>query len=582
MATSGSFNTSDYEGRYLIFSWSETSKSITGNTTTISWTLKGAGGTSTYRSCQNITVKIDGEVVFEHLKATDGSIKLYDGTVVASGNYTFTHDDDGSRTFEAYAEAGIYVWAVNCTGSSTFTLDPIERESKLSADNGTLGISQEITVTRYNTSFTHTITYTCGNTSGTIVDKSSSTSISWIPPLSLASQNTTGTSVSVTLKIQTYSDSTVIGNASSKTVTMTIPASVKPSCTVSVSDATGYEAKYGSYIKGLSCLQVTITPTATYGASIVSYKAVANGSTYTSDSFTTGVLLTSGTSTVTATVTDARARTSDQASASITGILEYTAPAISSLTVHRCRSNGTLDDQGEYAMVTFSATVTSLNDKNGAEYILHYKKTTDADYTGVALDDLYGTYSVSNYSYIFPADEASSYDVKIAVEDDLYGTTRSTTVSTSFTLLHFNSNGTGIGIGKISERSNAVEFGVPMYDDYGQFESAVSGSSGIWTYKKWLNGDVELWGSYSISNMACTTALGNWYRTAVFTPSAYPFPVYYGYVIANYESDGYGAMLWATTTATDTKPPSYYLIRPTSATIASGKIVFHIKGKWTT
>lgn len=103
-----------------------------------------------------------------------------------------------------------------------------------------------------------------------------------------------------------------------------------------------------------------------------------------------------------------------------------------------------------------------------------------------------------------------------------------------------------------------------------------TGTSGIWTYKKWSDGKVELWGKYSISNLACTTALGSWYRTPVIVPTSFPFNLSNIYLTANYESDGYGAMLWATTQCTSTTPSNYYLIRPTSATIASGVIVMKV------
>ena len=119
-----------------------------------------------------------------------------------------------------------------------------------------------------------------------------------------------------------------------------------------------------------------------------------------------------------------------------------------------------------------------------------------------------------------------------------------------------------------------------VYDNYGKLMSVERGSSGIWSYSKWSNGRVELEGVYNVSNLACTTALGTWYRTAVFQPNNFPFTVYNPKLTANYESEGYGAMLWATTTTITSKPPSYYLIRPTSATIASGKIIFHVTGTW--
>lgn len=110
----------------------------------------------------------------------------------------------------------------------------------------------------------------------------------------------------------------------------------------------------------------------------------------------------------------------------------------------------------------------------------------------------------------------------------------------------------------------------------------LEGTIGMWSYKQWSNGNLELWGTYEVSDVPCTTVLGNMYRTAVFSPGSFPFTVYEPNVTASYESDGYGAMLWATTTATTSELPKYYLIRPTSATITSGKINFHVWGKSTT
>lgn len=149
----------------------------------------------------------------------------------------------------------------------------------------------------------------------------------------------------------------------------------------------------------------------------------------------------------------------------------------------------------------------------------------------------------------------------------------------------------GWDITEISVNSGSVDIVTPgnitmnaasVVDNYGPFESVIQDSSGIWSYKQWSNGTVELWGTYEISNMACATALGSMYRSNVFTIDPFPFTVYNPNVTASYESDGYGAILWATSTATTVQVPSYYLIRPTSTTIVSGKINFHVWGKWTT
>jgi hypothetical protein len=102
---------------------------------------------------------------------------------------------------------------------------------------------------------------------------------------------------------------------------------------------------------------------------------------------------------------------------------------------------------------------------------------------------------------------------------------------------------------------------------------------GTWHIRIWSNGWAEITASYEISNLACNTALGGWYRTAVIGPFTFGLSLVDPVITANYESAGYGALLWATTEATGTQTPSYYLIRPTSATIATGRIQVRVSGK---
>lgn len=145
MASSGSFNTNAYGSgdyyRYLNFSWSVQSQSIANNTTTIKWTLKGAGGsTNSWVQSGNFKVVIDGAVVYS--SAT--RINLYNGTVVASGTYTMTHNTVGNRSFSASAEAGIYYVAVNCRGSGSWDLPQIPRYA---TSNQSLSAKTETSIT---------------------------------------------------------------------------------------------------------------------------------------------------------------------------------------------------------------------------------------------------------------------------------------------------------------------------------------------------------------------------------------------------------------------------------------------------
>lgn len=130
MASSGSFNTSAYSGRYLQFSWSIKKQDIANNKTTISWTLKGAGGNSqTWYKSGNFKVVINGSTVYS--SAT--RIQLWSGTVVASGEAVIPHNSDGTKTFSASAEAGIYTVAVNCRGSGSWALTAIPRTATVTS-----------------------------------------------------------------------------------------------------------------------------------------------------------------------------------------------------------------------------------------------------------------------------------------------------------------------------------------------------------------------------------------------------------------------------------------------------------------
>lgn len=129
--------------------------------------------------------------------------------------------------------------------------------------------------------------------------------------------------------------------------------------------------------------------------------------------------------------------------------------------------------------------------------------------------------------------------------------------------------------GYISITSDSVK------DVYGNpYLSVESGSSGNWHYKKWSNGDAELWMNYAIAGWDCSNEFGACYRTDLITIPSFPFKVYSPSLTVSYETDGYGAIPWATSPTTVDGPPTYYLVRPTSFLIENGTLVFHVLGKW--
>lgn len=125
---SGSFNTSGYQGRYLVFSWTLTAQNFDTNSSVISWTLAGSGeALSDWYESGSFKVVINEITVY----SSSARIQLYNGTVVANGELTITHDGDGNKTFTASAEGAIGAVLVNATGSGSWDLPKISREATL-------------------------------------------------------------------------------------------------------------------------------------------------------------------------------------------------------------------------------------------------------------------------------------------------------------------------------------------------------------------------------------------------------------------------------------------------------------------
>lgn len=482
MASSGSFNTTAYSGRYLQFSWSETAQSITNNTTTISWTLKGAGGDSTWYNTRNIKVTIEGKTVY-NFPQSEGKIQLSNGTVVASGSYTFTHNDNGTKSFTAYAEAGIYQYAVNCKGSATFTLDTIARASQPSLmtspestqNVGYFGDTISIYMNRKSTAFTHRVRYAFGSVSGTCVDANTgkaataaTTDIRWKIPDTLMGYIPNSTTGSGTIYVDTYNGSTLIGTKYSG-FTARVPDSVKPYVWCTLEDITGIYDIYGSYVQGLSKIKVTVNAMTAYGSPINKYSCVIDGTKYMSQTFTTGTLTNAGTVRVAAGAIDKRSRLGTWED-DIT-VLAYTPPKITSLSVHRCGMMGTEDEQGEYAKVNFTAAVSSMDKKNTCEYVVKYKKSSETTWTSIPQT----IYTNRNYaptaSVVFAADGNSSYDVMVTATDRHGTASRSTSVSTAFTMMNWHTSGTGMAFGKVAEQENTMEIALDV-----EFLGAVRGA----------------------------------------------------------------------------------------------------------
>ena len=453
MATSGTLNSGNYQGRYVQFKWTAT-QDITNNKSTISWTLKGAGtGQSSWYKAGAFKVVIDGSTVYS--TSESDRITLYDGTSIASGEKVITHTSDGSRKFKVRIEAGIYTYAVNCTGETEFTLTTIPRAStfKVSDDSVDMGTAVTFTITRASTAFTHKLTLTWGDKVSNIAT-GVATSQAWTPPLTLANDLPNSTSSGCTITCITYNGSTEIGRKTLP-MTLTVPSSVKPSISsVTLSEAvSGLASKFGAYIQNKSKLKVVTAASGSYSSTIKSYSTKILNKTYTGSTITSGLLTSSGSVSVAVTVTDSRGRTATKTE-KVT-VTAYSDPKITTFTAKRCNSDGTLNDDGEYVELAIAFSVTSANSKNSKSYTVGYKLKDDADFTTLTSGSVYSLNTTYIPTVTFSGD--NSYDFILTVTDYFKPVSQIADIQTAFTLTDYHSSGTGMAIGKVSEKENTLE-----------------------------------------------------------------------------------------------------------------------------
>lgn len=495
MASSGSFSTSKYEVRYLTFNWSVSSQSVDSNKTVINWNIKGAGGSTTsWYMAGNFKVVINGSTVY----SSSTRIKLFNGMTVASGSFTISHNSDGSKSFSASAEAGIYTFAVNCSGSSSWSLPTIARATQPSVNKTsvTYGDNVVISLPRASSSFTHTIQAGVdGKLSFMNIATGVGTSYTWTIPKDWAKHLPTK-SHKIRIRAITYSGNTQIGTKEASSVSVSPTSDMKPVVSITISDDMKFKDKYGGFVKGQSKIRAKVTEKLYAGTSVSSRTLSLNGVNYQTAEQVSEVIV-STSQTVSASVTDARGLTG---SASISPtVYDWFTPKIGTFYAERCDANGKTDEVGNYIRLDYGVEVAPVNNKNTKTIKYGYKKQSESSWTTKEI-------SFSGYSktgnVVIPASGEYSWNIYIELKDDFTKATLSLQVGTAYVLMDFHKSGRGLAIGKVAEKEKVVEIEKGWSVQYkgvivGDFVES-QGTTGIWTWRKWHSGIAECWGATTL------------------------------------------------------------------------------------
>lgn len=321
--------------------------------------------------------------------------------------------------------------------------------SKLSTSNGTLGTAQTINITRYVNTYTDTITYKFGSTTGTIATKTSAGSVSWTPATTLATQIPNASTGTCTLTCTTYNGNTVVGT-SSITITLSVPQSLAPTVSVSYSDTNATASSWGVYVQSRSRLAFTITASGQQGATIASYLTSVNGTSYTSSSFTTDVLLNNGSNSYSVTVTDSRGLKTVS-----TGTFSVVAYSNPSFTLTLCDRN---DSDSEQIDIGFDFAVSPVSNNNEAKYRIDYKLKSSSTWTNGTVQSL-GSYSGSISDLIASLDGGDEWDIRINVIDSFQTSSVESEVGVSGNILLNSRHNGGLGILMKSQADNQLDVG---------------------------------------------------------------------------------------------------------------------------
>lgn len=465
------------KGWKLRLDWAITGQSISNNRSTISldlWIYDGTGY-SQNESANEAYYIIQGEKRWNPYNySTTGWYKL------GSKSITVNHNTDGTKSVTLTAE-----WDCGFDSSytprhlslsDTVTLTTIPRASVVSAaKTGTLGTALTISLNRKSESFTDKLYYKIGNNSAVLITGYAGTSYSWTPPINLATNAPNSATLPVTIISNTYNGDNYVGRSECQ-VMLSVPESVAPTLSFTISDPTGVKEIYGGYVQLRSKIHAEITASGAQGSTIKSYSIkVGNIYAATSASGTTDYLPNSGTLEIICTVTDSRGRTASQ-SQNIT-VLAYSRPTITAISAARCNQDGTANRAGTYGKVTFSASITPLSNINTAAYAVQYREV-GADSWSTADSPAAGNFAPADVSVVFPADKNKRFEVRVVATDAFESIGSSIRdLPAAYALYHLAKHLISVGIGRLCDKANAFQVGLDSYFDKNvQVDGDVSGA----------------------------------------------------------------------------------------------------------
>lgn len=455
-----------------------TGQNLNDNTSSISFTLTLHKPSRISSSAsKNWSVTVDGQTW-----SGSGSIGGTGTQTLLTGSKTITHNTDGTKSISFSASIGINItwsgsWIGTISGSGSMGLNTIVRGADITLFNCNSSYLDGTFTIKYNPKATYTYYLrlsvpnikqivrislgTQGVGEKTITYKFTNTEL-----LNIYTTTPNNANVPIGAVIECYNGATKITESSEPTITLSLPTNIVP--TINSQDilegTPNLNTKFGGYVKTKSTLKVVINATGVNGSTIKSYSTKIDGVTYTSSSFTSQSLNSSGTVAVITTVTDSRGRTATKTT-NIT-VYDYFIPSITAFTVNRALASGELNEEGTRAKFIFTYDIAPVNNKNDKDIKIQYLNGSN----WITLITL-SNYSANEQTYLSTIDFTidSAFEFRLVINDYFINNSEGIkkTMSPSFSLINWNASGRSMSFGKPSARGvneKVIDFAIPIYD----------------------------------------------------------------------------------------------------------------------
>ena len=567
-------------------------------TSTVNYTLKvdgtisGAKSVLFYRELPVLRWNLSVGLAWQNIVELDNwryEDQVSTNQVLSTGSFTVQHNQDGTFPYAMYlyGTAGFLNDTYTYDDTLTFPTNPIilasiPRVSSVTCPTTEVGRNPIININSPSTLYTHTLWYEFGSLMGIIASNLPGGNYSgWSIPTSFLNEIPDQKYGMCTLHCDTYLNGTLNGSAST-TFRVNIPSTYAPNVSPVIKDInettlalTGDESKIIKYFNTISYDVGAFTRT---GSTITSTSITCGDA---SSSSATGYFYNVESGTFVVSASDSRGYSTTETVE--LDFVPYIKPTIK-LQLIDINTNGTgsIAISGNFFGGSFGAvdnqTVVSYRVKENYEdwgewQEVVYNITNDSYYAEIQLQGL---------------DYQSTYTYQARVADKLMTVDSNSLVVRAMPVFDWGEEDFQFNVpvkiegnltvtGTITSANPSTEAVTPA--DY----VIENGASGIWNWRKWNSGFMELWGQ---SNISCniTTAWGSLYTSGAIAGPDFPFTfAQVPKVIRTIETTNAGGIMMApggSNVATVSNPGAYEIARGTSVSGAVLKIDYYVVGYW--